>query len=90
MPLYDYQCKSCGKVEERFAKVEEKECICDCGGVMHRLIPRSFGVSIDFVPGYYSCVARFRKDPNAYCSTKKELLDKAARLGVKVMKDPDL
>lgn len=33
MPLYDYRCPSCGKVEEHFASVEERVVICTaCGG----------------------------------------------------------
>jgi putative FmdB family regulatory protein len=36
MPLYDYRCGKCGRKEERFARVEEREFTCECGGYLAR------------------------------------------------------
>jgi putative FmdB family regulatory protein len=40
MPLYEYQCSSCGKHYERIERVSElHDGVCpECGGVAHRLV----------------------------------------------------
>ncbi|MCP4744776.1 MAG: zinc ribbon domain-containing protein [Desulfobacteraceae bacterium] len=43
MPIYEYQCKSCGKIEEALQKFSEKplsECK-HCPGKLHKLISHS-------------------------------------------------
>lgn len=41
MPLYDFECKECGKITEKYAKMEEITGFCDCGGEQKRLITTS-------------------------------------------------
>lgn len=50
MPLYDFQCKECSKVVEKYAKIEEETQECDCGGEMKRLITTSFSAHGDIDP----------------------------------------
>jgi putative FmdB family regulatory protein len=38
MPLYDFKCAKCGRVEESFAKVDEYEQACTCGWTMQRQV----------------------------------------------------
>lgn len=39
MPLYDYECKKCGRITEHFAKADERlELVCECGGDVRRII----------------------------------------------------
>ena len=43
MPIYEYECSKCGKIEEAFQKFSDKplsKCA-DCGGKMHKLISHS-------------------------------------------------
>ena len=43
MPIYEYECSKCGKIEEAFQKLSDKplnKCA-DCGGKMHKLISHS-------------------------------------------------
>jgi putative FmdB family regulatory protein len=48
MPNYDYQCSSCGKVEERFAHMDDTMLLCSCGQMMTRLFspPKAFHFDI--------------------------------------------
>lgn len=39
MPLFDYQCEACGKIEEVLVKASEPGPeLCACGGKLHRLL----------------------------------------------------
>ena len=51
MPLYDFQCDSCDKVQEHFAKMDETTRECICGGLMQRKISTNYFVhgEVDFV-----------------------------------------
>jgi putative FmdB family regulatory protein len=43
MPIYEYECENCGKIEEALQKVSDKplkKCR-DCSGKLHRLISQS-------------------------------------------------
>ena len=42
MPLYDYECRKCGRVEEHYASMSQESMRCECGGNMRRLIARSY------------------------------------------------
>ena len=38
MPIYEYQCVDCGKLDHRVAGLDDHTAICiDCGGLMLRL-----------------------------------------------------
>ena len=39
MPLYDYECE-CGKITERFGKINETNILCECGKQANRIISR--------------------------------------------------
>lgn len=43
MPIYEYACDACGKIEEAIQKVSDSPlCTCrHCGGALNRLISRS-------------------------------------------------
>jgi len=55
MPLYDYRCRSCGRQEERIAKIDETELTCDCGGSQDRQLHGRFGIIMGAAGahGYY-------------------------------------
>jgi putative FmdB family regulatory protein len=53
VPVYDYKCTNCGKVEEYFAGYEERIQTCKCGSQMIRLIASTFGISIGVPAGGY-------------------------------------
>jgi putative FmdB family regulatory protein len=39
MPLYDFQCRDCKEIFERFAKQEDRSRLCNkCGGVSKRIV----------------------------------------------------
>ena len=42
MPLYDYECQSCGKITEDYAPMSEcnKPIDCECGKMMEKIITR--------------------------------------------------
>jgi len=50
VPLYDFQCKKCTKVEEHIAKLEDRERLCDCGSPMERLITSRYYAQSDLEP----------------------------------------
>ena len=39
MPIFDYECQDCGKIEEKIIlDLDANEISCDCGGRAHRII----------------------------------------------------
>lgn len=39
MPIYEYQCRSCGQVKEAFQKASDAPLsVCDCGGELNKLM----------------------------------------------------
>ena len=50
-PLYDYQCRLCGKVEEKYAHMDEMRLRCNCGEQTDRLTTVKYNVigDVDFV-----------------------------------------
>ena len=54
MPLFDYKCRSCGKVDEMLVPTSEKKTnICtDCGGISDQQVPATnFTLKGDGWPG---------------------------------------
>ena len=51
MPLYDYCCKACGDTQEHYAKVDEREQTCVCGGTATRIFSSRYFINpdIDYV-----------------------------------------
>jgi putative FmdB family regulatory protein len=49
MPYYDHSCSVCGKVEERFAHIDDTSVVCECGATMIRLFspPSAFHMDIE-------------------------------------------
>lgn len=42
MPIYEYTCENCGKVIEKFKRInDESDEYCNCGGKLHKLISNS-------------------------------------------------
>ena len=50
MPLYDFKCQSCGQKHELYAKIEERNATCECGGNMDRLITSRYYAHSDLKP----------------------------------------
>ena len=51
MPLYDFECESCGAVVEHYAGVDERSMRCSCGANSRRLITTRYSVigDVEFV-----------------------------------------
>lgn len=41
MPIYDYECPSCGLIEDQIAKTDEQVIVCECGKEARRIITLS-------------------------------------------------
>lgn len=51
MPLYDFRCRSCSDVKEKYANHEHRLSVCDfCGGEMVRLVTTRYSVHRDLKP----------------------------------------
>lgn len=48
MPLYDFKCAKCGRIEEHWAKMDEKMHMCDCGHESDRLITSRIYLQTDY------------------------------------------
>jgi len=55
MPVYDYQCDKCKKIEKDvIAKIIEERLPCECGSVMRRLMSCTHGINMGVGSyGYY-------------------------------------
>ena len=51
MPLYDATCRACGKTFEHFAKMDDREVPCECGGTAARILTARYYAhsDLDFV-----------------------------------------
>jgi len=91
MPLYDYVCKKCGQFEAYHGMRESLEKCPTCGG---RKLERLISLSVNFIPpadmfwenenggkGRFCGQLGAKKDANAYCRSRHELIEKAARRG---------
>lgn len=47
MPLYDFECRVCGRVFEAMAGMEEGNAVCACGGTAKRLVSVGCGYRAD-------------------------------------------
>jgi len=50
MPRYDWRCMDCGKEAEHWARMDDRELICSCGGLMTRLFSPPRAVICDYEP----------------------------------------
>lgn len=50
MPLYDFKCRECRTVTDRFASIDTREVRCECGGTAERIISTSYRVHGDIEP----------------------------------------
>ena len=49
MPVYEYQCKSCGLRFEKMVRISEKDSVlCDCGNKAQSIISGNFGMTADY------------------------------------------
>jgi putative FmdB family regulatory protein len=70
MPIYDFECGSCGAIVERYAKIEEEVLACEkCNSEAHRIISVSgHYCGNEDAPWLKSVVEVVDKDPNkAHC-----------------------
>lgn len=51
MPLFDYRCEACGKVEELLIAAEAEAALCACGGTRVRLL--STPADLKRMDGFY-------------------------------------
>lgn len=47
MPLYDFECAKCCRLEEHYAGMQDRVIACSCGGEMHRQISARYYVNPD-------------------------------------------
>jgi len=54
MPIYDFKCRKCGKLEERITHFDEQITACSCGGTADRQFHCSYGINMGVgAYGYY-------------------------------------
>jgi len=83
MPIYEYQCETCGKIQEALQKISDKPLIncAHCSGKLHKLISHSaFHLK---GTGWYVTDYAGKKQNNAYnnnesAPAKKEASDVSA------------
>ena len=46
MPIYDFKCRKCGKLEERITHFDEQITACSCGGTADRQFHCSYGINM--------------------------------------------
>lgn len=76
MVLFDFQCQSCGRIEERMIDRDTETVICTCGGTMTKYFGRSAGARLNDDAGWIKTVvevvdkdsqaphvAEFRRNP---------------------------
>ncbi len=95
MPIYEYQCDQCGKVEEALQKFSDKplsDCR-HCSGKLHKLISQSaFHLKGNgwYVTDYASKTQKNKKNTSDDSATKKDIKtkeSKAADKGTKAIAD---
>lgn len=47
MPLYDYECAKCSKIEEHYRCMNDVTIACECGGEMRRQISPRYYINRD-------------------------------------------
>lgn len=91
MPVYCYECESCGPFEEVQSMKDDRLTSCPrCGGKCQRVLPPP--VPVHFVDHYWeqenggkgryiSQLASRKGDPEAYCRNREEIIRKAEKRG---------
>lgn len=79
MPLYDFKCKKCGTVFERFQKSDHKgDRIekCDCGGEAERIFTNGASHRFTFKEGFDICTGEYHPNKKHYeeCKRRKGLV----------------
>ncbi len=71
MPIYDFECRECGKVSEIFFRHSGQAANCpDCGSEnMERLISASYMVKTDVAASGTTCCGRTERCETPPCST---------------------
>ena len=73
MPLYDFECKSCGKWEEHFVNSDTLETDCECGGAAEKR--HTFGgVKRNDAP-WIRCVNGYMNDLEFVHQGKQEFIE---------------
>jgi len=50
MPIYDFNCPQCGKVDDVYSKMDEREKVHSCGSTMTRLLSMQVNCNPDLQP----------------------------------------
>lgn len=50
MPLYDYKCEECDKIQEHYKKIADSTHKCECGGIQNRTLTTQFYAQSDIEP----------------------------------------
>jgi len=93
MPTYEYKCKKCGNIFEKFQSITEdpiKKCK-KCGGEVYRLISKN-GNFILKSSGYYSTDNRssnYKPEKKRLTTSKKEKPSKNSKSEIKEKKDKE-
>ena len=93
MPTYEYKCKKCGNIFEKFQSITEdpiKKCK-SCGGEVYRLISKN-GNFILKGSGYYSTDNRngsYKPEKKRLTASKKEEPSKNSKSEIKEKKEKE-
>ena len=93
MPTYEYKCKKCGNIFEKFQSITEdpiKKCK-NCGGEVYRLISKN-GNFILKGSGYYSTDNRngsYKPEKKRLTASKKEEPSKNSKSEIKEKKEKE-
>ena len=93
MPTYEYKCKKCGEIFEKFQSITEdpiKKCK-NCGGEVYRLISKN-GNFILKGSGYYSTDNRssnYKPEKKGLTASKKEEPSKNSKSEIKEKKEKE-
>ena len=93
MPTYEYKCKKCGEIFEKFQSITEepiKKCI-SCNGEVYRLISKNANFILKG-GGYYSTDNRnnnYKPKKKSLTTSKKEELSKNSKSEIKEKKEKE-
>lgn len=82
MPNYDYQCSSCGTVEERYAHIDEIMVVCSCGALMTRLFSPPAHIICDIEPYWDDHISQTGQP--VYVESKKHREELLKRNGLRM------
>jgi putative FmdB family regulatory protein len=78
MPIYDYDCPTCGLKENVWAEVYEEVFCKDCGLIMKRLIS-ACNIQPDIEPRWEENIAHPEKSPHGSYITSRQHRDKLCK-----------